>query len=77
MNHFVVVSYKEAQELLPLFEKFSREAPYSEARKDARYIAEELKNVRDINYGPMRGKQIMLSTRQKEFFEDTTGIFLD
>jgi hypothetical protein len=66
----VYVSYVEAQKLIPIFEYYKEKGPWKEVREDARDILRELKDVKDINYGQLKGKQIFFTDKQFEFFND-------
>lgn len=69
MNYFLV-TYEEAQRLIPVFEWAKKEGPLKEARESSHRILSELKDVRPIDYTPLRGHQISLSEKDYEFFID-------
>lgn len=64
----VFVSYEEAQALIPIFEYYARDGQWKEVRADARIILKELRDVRDVNYGQLPGRQIFLEDDQADFF---------
>lgn len=64
------VSYEEAQRLLPVFEYYAKEGPWEKVRSDARAISGELRDVRNIDYHPLPGQQIYLTSEQYEFLQD-------
>ncbi len=66
----VYVSYEDAQRLIPIFEYYVHEGPWKEVRSDARAILGELRDVRPMDYSPLRGQQIFLTEKQYEFFND-------
>ena len=66
----VYVSYEEAQQLIPVFEYYAKQGPWKEVRTSASGILRELRDVRDINYSPLRGQQIMLTEDQKDLYLD-------
>jgi hypothetical protein len=66
----VRVSYEEAQHLIPVFEFYAKEGPWQNVRRDAAALLRDLRNVRDIDYSPLYGKQIFLTEEQYDFFMD-------
>jgi hypothetical protein len=67
----IYISYDEAQKLLPFFEAAAKCAPYKEARESSRRILQELEFVRDRDYSPLKGCQIILSReKDREFLLD-------
>lgn len=56
----VYVSYEEAQKLIPIMEHFAQKAPYKEAKESAKRLLPELRLVRDLDYGPLQGRQVIL-----------------
>lgn len=68
--HVVYVPYEEAQHLIPIFAYYVKEGPWKEVRSDAGSILTELRDVRNIDYSPLGGKQVFLSESQYEFFQD-------
>ena len=68
------VTYAEAQRLIPFFQReAARSSPYPGAQESAKRILSELQMVRgDVDYSPMKGKQIVLrNEHDKEFLIDT------
>lgn len=70
ITHTVYVSYGEAQKLIPIFEYYAREGQWKDLRQDARFILEELRGARSVDYSPLPGYQMFLSKEQYEFFND-------
>ncbi len=67
----VYVSYEEAQKLIPIFEHAAKRAPYKEAQESAKRLLQELKLVRPLDYGPLRGRQVFLHRDDdKDFLVD-------
>jgi hypothetical protein len=67
----IFLTYEEAQKLIPFFEYARRNAPYKEARESAYRILRELELVRDLDYSPLRGRQVILSRKKdREFLLD-------
>ena len=56
----VFISYDEAQKLIPFFKAVAKSSPYKEAREPARRILQELELIRDLDYSPLRGSQVIL-----------------
>lgn len=77
MAKVVYVTYQEAQKLRPFFGYARKYGPYKEARESAMRIFQELENVRQIDYSPLRGHQIFLSPNDYEFFIDALGAMGD
>lgn len=65
----VIVSYEEAQRLLPVFRSLAEYGPWREVREEARVLIRHLSAVRPIHYS-LGGDQIFLTDRQYEFFLD-------
>lgn len=53
----VFISYDEAQKLIPFFKAAVKNPPYKEARENAQRVLRELELVRDLDYGPLPGRQ--------------------
>lgn len=68
--HAVYISFDEARGLIPIFEYYVKEGPWKEVRLDARAVLDELRDVRPVDYSPLGGKQVFLTERQYEFFND-------
>ena len=66
---YVIVSWKEAQKLLPIFQRLKKHE-WREVRESAARLYEELKDVRNQEYEPLGGKQIFLKGRDYEFMQD-------
>lgn len=64
------VDYEEAQELMPIFEAFRQQGPWADVRRSAKRILRELERIRDIEYEPSTGKQIVLSREDWQFLTD-------
>ena len=73
MEKVMWVTYEEAQRLIPFFRYSKKHGPYKEARESAGRILEELENVRQIDYSPLRGHQIFLKESDYEFYIDSLG----
>ncbi len=73
MARVVYVDYEEAQKLIPFFKLAKTHGPYKEARMSAGRILKELGNVRQVDYAPLEGYQLFLSSEDYEFFIDTLG----
>ncbi len=67
--HHTIISYEDAQKILPVFKWYATEGHWRDLRDDARRIAKELEDVRPIRYD-LGGKQIILSEKQIKFLED-------
>lgn len=64
------IGYEEAQKLIPIFKWYHEEGELREIRGDAYKILQALKLVRDVDYSPLSGKQVVLpSERPYEFLE--------
>lgn len=74
MSTPVIISYKDAQMMIPYFQAFTKIGPTPEARKEASIVLQKLKTIRDIDYSPLGGAQVWFTNKQKEFLEDTFGI---
>lgn len=72
---YVLVSYEEAKELKPIFQKFRKSGPWKEVRESAGRILKELGDIRDVDYSPLPGYQLTLDDRDYEFFENTRRSF--
>jgi len=68
--HTAFISYEQAQKLIPVFRWYIKNAPWRTARHDASVIIMELENVRNIDYSPLPGYQLIVSERQLEFLHD-------
>lgn len=66
----VWITYEEARKLLPFFRTAYKRAEYPEARESAYRIMRDLENVRDLDYGPLPGSQVVLSQRDHTFLMD-------
>jgi len=66
----VYVDYEEAQRLIPIFDYYMKKGPWKEVRADASSILRELKDVREVDYAPLRGHQLFLTEEQYDFFID-------
>jgi hypothetical protein len=66
------ITYEEAQKLIPFFKVASQDRNYGkEAMESARRILPELENVRERDYSPLKGKQIILrSGDDRQFLID-------
>jgi len=69
-SHQAFVSYEEARRLIPLFEYLSKEGQWKDLRSDARYVLKELKEVRNVSYTPLPGRQIFLTEDQWDMLDD-------
>ena len=72
----VILTYEDAQKLIPVFQHYKSRGPWKAVRSDASVILRELGNVRDIDYAPLRGKQVVLSDEQYQFFQDVASEML-
>lgn len=65
------VSYSEAQALIPFFRAAARGGPWRESRESAGRILQELELVRDRDYSPLKGRQVIFSKEEdKDFLLD-------
>lgn len=71
-----VITYEEARTLMPIFEYLKRAAPQKEVRRDAEAILTELGYVRQVEYDPLRGHQLVLDERQHDLLERAIGEFV-
>lgn len=70
------VTYDEAQTLIPIFRYLIREAPYKDVRRDASVVLVELGFVKQIDYAPLRGRQLILKEREYDLLEKAMNEFL-
>jgi len=56
----VFISYDEAQKLIPFFRAVAKSPPYKGAGEPAKRILQELELVRNLDYSPLRGRQVIL-----------------
>ena len=68
-DNYVIVSWDEAQRLLPIFKKL-REHEWKEVRESATRLYREMEDVRPQEYRPLGGKQIFLNKQDYEFMQD-------
>jgi hypothetical protein len=68
-NPYVVMSYAEAQALIPVFRSF-KPHEWKDVRESATRIVNELAQVEDYDYKFLGGKQIFLSDKDYEFLQD-------
>ena len=73
MINATYVSYEEAQKLIPLFEYYAQKGQWKEVRQDAKAILEELRFVRSIDYSPLPGNQVVLTSDQYKFLDEVRG----
>lgn len=66
----VYVDYEEAQKLIPIFAYYAKEGSWKEVRTDARVLLDELRDVRDVDYSPLSGRQMFLTEEQYGFLDD-------
>lgn len=60
-KHYFLISYEEAQELLPFLENFMRETGLpKKVALSLRGLKEELEGVGDVDWSPLPGKQLVL-----------------
>ena len=72
---YTFISYEEAKELKPIFQKFRKEGPWKDVRGSASRILEELEFVKDADYFPLSGQQVVLEDKDYEFFENAREAF--
>jgi hypothetical protein len=72
---YILVSYEEAKELKPIFQRFKKSAQWKDVRSAAGRILKELEDVRDQDYSPLSGFQLMLDDKDADFFEDARRSF--
>ena len=65
------ITYEEARKLIPFFMVAKKEAPMIEARRSSSRLIEELKNVRNEDYSPFKGYQLLLHEADYIFLMDT------
>jgi len=68
--HSVFVSYDEAQRMIPIFSWYTKNGQWKDIRNDASKILMELRKVRDIDYSPLPGYQILMQERCIDFLND-------
>jgi hypothetical protein len=67
---YVMVTWAEAQKLLPVFKYYMTSGQWREVRKDAQEIYQQLSLVRNIDYGQLGGMQLFLTDSAYEFLQD-------
>lgn len=71
----VYITYEEAQAMKPIFQYYAKQGPWKDVRSDAREILVELEVVKPMDYAPLRGKQVFLSDRAREFYMDVLATY--
>jgi len=70
----IYVTYEEAQRLVPFFQHQAKHGPYREARESSQRILQELSYVKNRDYSPLSGKQVILTREDdRNFLMDTIG----
>lgn len=64
------VGFEEAQKLIPVFKWYRKNGQWKELRKDADEVLQELERVRNVDYAPLSGHQIILKSRPYELLQD-------
>ena len=73
MMYQVLVSYEDAQKLVPVFEHFAKNGQWREIREDAKEILRELRLVQPIEY-EFGGRQIIFhKERLQDFFNNVAN----
>ncbi len=65
----MIVAYEDAEQLKPFFEMAAVKGEHKEERESAKRVLRELEMVRDIDYYPMRGHQMFLSSVDHDFLK--------
>jgi hypothetical protein len=68
------ITYEEAVKLKEFFKDAKKHGPYKEARDSAGRILGELERVRNIDYEPFPGYQLVLSPGDMRFLRDVMGV---
>jgi hypothetical protein len=68
---YMYITYSDAQRLIPFYEKVAKEHPWKEVRESAKRLLRELRMVRDIDYSPASGHQLILNRVDHQFLMDT------
>ena len=65
-----IITYRESQELLPIFDYLRDNAPFRELREGASRVGGELRLTRDIDYGELKGRQVLLGPKDAKLLDE-------
>lgn len=71
---YVFIDYRTAQKIKEILDKLDIKTIPKDIRYELKAIKKELEDVRDIDYSPLPGKQIYLTTKQKRLWNEVIGV---